>query len=62
MTVTKMLTPAAMLKHAKSCGLDIDLDPYIIKSSSGNTIATEDDRRPAVLAGEAMIAALKALS
>ena len=42
--------------------LDSLIDAHTIKTSSGNTMAPESDKRPAVLSGEAMAAALKALT
>ena len=65
-TVRKLLSPAQMRKLAKVRGaeerLDSLIDAHTIKTSSGNTMAPESDKRPAVLSGEAMAAALKALT
>ena len=61
MTKQVLLSPAQMKKHAAARGVDIDFDEYIVKSSTGNTIAPESDKRPAVLAGEAMAQALNRL-
>ena len=61
-TKTDILSPAQMRKVIKAKKLDIELDSYTMKQSTGTTMAPEDDKRPAVLAGEAMAAALKSLS
>jgi hypothetical protein len=61
MTKTVMLSPAQMLKLAKERGKEIDFEPFISRTSTGSTLAPEDDKRPAVLAHEALQAALKSI-
>jgi hypothetical protein len=58
---SKLRSPAQLIKLAKEKGLDEELEACIIRVSSGNTLAPETDKRPPVLAGEAIQAALKSL-
>jgi hypothetical protein len=65
-TVRKLKTPTQMKKLVKEReagnGVDELIENHIIKTSSGPTMAREDDKRPAILSGDALSAALKALS
>jgi hypothetical protein len=46
---TKVLTPAQMEKALKKNKVDIDLSEFIIKTSTGTTLAQESDSREAVV-------------
>lgn len=56
-----LLTPAQMRKLLKAHDKDLDIDDLIVKTSSGNTLAREDDKRPAVLSSEALGKALSSI-
>ena len=47
-----ILTPPQMEKMLKKNKVEIDLDEFIVSKSSGNTIATEDDSREAVIVSD----------
>jgi hypothetical protein len=47
-----ILTPPQMEKMLKKKKVEFDLDEFIVSKSSGNTIATEDDSRDAVLVSD----------
>ena len=53
-SIIKMCTPPQLEKICKAKGVDFDkFGAYIVKTSTGNTVAHEDDKRPAVVvAGE----------
>lgn len=60
-TTLKLATPAQMRKIIKAQGKDIDMMAELtVKNSSGNTLAPEDDKRPAVLQGDQVRAAIAA--
>ena len=54
----KLLSPAQMRKLAKAQGIDLDLSELTEKTSSGTTLAPEDDKREAVLSAAAFGSAL----
>ncbi len=65
-TNRKLKSPAQMLKVAKARkalhNVEQIIDDHVVKNSSGPTMAREDDKRPAILSGDALSAALKALT
>ena len=58
----KPITPAAARRLMKERKVDIDLEPFTIKESSGTTLAPEADKRPEVLSAEAFKAALDSVA
>ena len=60
MTTRKILSPAQMKKKAKEKDLQIDFDAFIVSNSSGETLAPESDKRPAVGATGSFVGAILA--
>jgi hypothetical protein len=58
----KPITPAAVRRLLKERKVDIDLEPFTIKESSGTTLAPEADKRPEVMSAEAFKAALDSVA
>jgi len=58
----KIITPAAAEKLAKQMKVELHLETLVESTSSGTTLAKVSDKRPAVLGGAAMEAALASIN